>query len=121
MPVPARRTLAASIESSRELSASAKRNLIAQIGPAFDRLSANGVSAQVQTLSVIQGLMASDQISRATNAWLHDLVSGSATIYDKAMDARFIETGIGGPYHRLFDGGHTLWGAFQTVRGRLAR
>ena len=116
LPDPARRTLAASIESSRELSASAKRNLIAQIGPALDRFPSNGVSAQAQTLSVIQALMASDQISRAINGWLQDLVSGSATIYDKAMDARFIETGIGGPYHRLFDGGHTLAGAFQAVR-----
>ena len=116
LPDPARRTLAASIESSKELSASAKRNLIAQIGPAFDRLSANGASAQVQTLSVIQGLMASDQISRAINAWLQDLVRGRATIYDKAMDSVFHETGVGGGYHRLFDGGHTLLGAFQAVR-----
>ena len=116
LPDPARRTLAASIESSKELSASAKRNLIAQIGPAFDRLSADGASVQVQTLSVIQGLMASDQISRAINAWLQDLVRGRATIYDKAMDSVFHETGVGGGYHRLFDGGHTLWGAFQAVR-----
>ena len=116
LPDPARRNLATSIESSRELSASAKRKLIGQIGPAFDRLSANGLSAQVQTLSVIQGLMASDQISRAMNAWLQDLVSGQATIYDKAMDSVFHETGIGGGYHRLFNGGHTLWGAFQAVR-----
>lgn len=116
LPDPARRTLVASIESSRELSASAKRNLIAQVGPAFDRLPANGTSAQVQTLSVIQGLMASDQISRAINGWLQDMVSGRATIYDKAMDSVFHETGIGGGYHRLFDGGHTLWGAFQAVR-----
>ena len=107
----------ASIESSRELSASAKRNLIAQIGPALDRLPANGMSAQVQTLSVIQGLMASDQISRPINGWLHDLVRGSATIYDKAMDNVTPNAAqIWGNEHRLFDGGHTLWGAFQAVR-----
>lgn len=116
LPDSARRNLVASIESSRELSESAKRNLIAQVGPTFDRLSANGMSAQAQTLSVIQGLMASDQISRVINAWLQDLVSGRATIYDKAMDSVFHETGIGGGYHRLFDSGHTLWGAFQAVR-----
>ena len=116
LPDPARRALTASIESSGELSASARRNLIAQIGPALDRLPANGMSAQVQTLSVIQALMASDQISRAVNGWLQDMVSGRATIYDKAMDSVFHETGIGGGYHRLFDGGHTLAGAFRAVR-----
>ncbi|MCY4653586.1 MAG: hypothetical protein OXC95_10535 [Dehalococcoidia bacterium] len=116
LPDPARRTLAASIESSVELSASAKRSLIAQIGPTLDRLPANGMSAQVQTLSAIQALLASEQISRATNAWLQDLVSGRATIYDKAMDSVFHETSIGGGYHRLFDGGHTLWGAFHAIR-----
>ena len=118
LPEPARRDLTTSIESSRELSASAKRNLVAQIGPAFDRLSANGMNPGAQTLSVIQALMASDQISRAMNAWLQSLVSGSATIYDRAMDAAYNAnpTGAGGSYHRLFDGGHTLAGAFQVAR-----
>jgi hypothetical protein len=74
------------------------------------------MSAQIQTLSVIQALLASDQISRAVNGWLQDLVSGRATIYDKAMDSVFHETGIGGGYHRLFDGGHSLWGAIQAAR-----
>ena len=116
LPDPARRTLIASIETSKELSASAKRNLIAQIGPALDRLPTNGMSAQAHTLSVVQALLASDQISRAVNGWLQELVSGSATIYDKAMDFNFIETGIGGSYHRLFDGGHSLADALRAVR-----
>lgn len=115
-PERIRNNLAVAIQSSKVLSGSAKRNLIAQIGPTLDRLPTNGMSSQAQTLFAIQALLASDQISRAMNAWLQDLVRGSATIYDKAMDARFIETGIGGPYHRLFDGGHSLAGAFHAAR-----
>ena len=111
-----RNSLTDAIESSKTLSGSAKRRLIAQLGFALDDISRNGLIGQAQAFTIIQGIMASDQVSRAINGWLQDLVSGSATIYDKAMDARFIETGIGGGYHRLFDGGHTLAGAFQAVR-----
>ena len=116
MPEQARDSLAASIESSKSLSGSAKQKLTAQMGPALERLSTDGQNAQVQAFGIIQGLLASDQISRAMNAWFQDLVSGRATIYDKAMDSVYHQTGVGGNYHRLFDGGHTLTGAFQAVR-----
>ena len=67
-------------------------------------------------LSTTQGLLASD-LSGVVNDLLQAMVKGVPTIYDKAMDARFIETGIGGGYHRLFDGGHTITGAFTAARG----
>lgn len=41
--------------------------------------------------------------------------AGKATIYDKAMDANYIATHVGGGDHRLFDGGHDLLGAWQAV------
>ena len=44
------------------------------------------------------------------------MVSGRPTIYDKAMDAAYNVTRIGGGDHRLYDGGHSLVGAFQAVR-----
>ena len=62
-----------------------------------------------------QGVLASD-LSRSLNAMLAELAKGPATIFDKAMDSHFIDTGIGGSYHRLFDGGHTIWGAFVAVK-----
>ena len=48
---------------------------------------------------------------------LADLAKGTATIYDKAMDATYLATNIGGGNHRLFDGGHTIAGAFEAVKG----
>lgn len=39
----------------------------------------------------------------------------TATIYDKAMDMEYLKDHVGGGNHRLFDGGHTLWGAWEKV------
>ena len=35
-------------------------------------------------------------------------------MYDKAMDAAYNATRIGGGNHRLFDGGHTSWARFKS-------
>ena len=73
-------------------------------------------SAANVLLSTTQGLLASD-LSGAVNVLLQDMVKGAPTIYDKAMDAEYLATHVGGGYHRLFDGGHTIIGAFNAVRG----
>ena len=76
-------------------------------------------AARRWTSSVIgaaQGLLASD-LSDTFNSLVQAAVKGPATVYDKAMDAEFISTGIGGMHHRLFDGGHTVSGAWQAARG----
>ena len=119
MPDQIHSNLVASIESSKSLSESAKWKLIAQMGPALERLSTDNKSVQAQAFAIIQSSLSSPQISREINDWLQSLVKGSATDYDKAMDARFIETGIGGSYHRLFDGGHSPIGSFQAARDAL--
>ena len=66
-------------------------------------------------LSTTQGLLASE-LSRDLNGLLANAVKGSATLYDKAMDAQHLATHIGGGNHRLFDAGHTVVGAFKAVR-----
>ena len=53
-------------------------------------------------------------LSADINSLVQNMVKGSPTIYDKAMDAEFIATHIGGAQHRLFDGGHTIIGAFRA-------
>ncbi len=73
--------------------------------PIADKLSATA-----------QGLLASN-LSDNLNGWLQEIAKGSATIYDKAMDATYNATHLGGSYHRLFDGGHTIAGAFNAARG----
>ena len=73
-------------------------------------------SAANALLSTTQGLLASN-LAGAANDLLQDMVKGAPTIYDKAMDAEYLATHVGGGYHRLFDGGHTIIGAFNAVRG----
>ncbi len=48
--------------------------------------------------------------------WLSDHLSNQyPTIASKAMDAEYIRTHIGGGWHRLYDGGHTLLGSWNAV------
>ena len=50
--------------------------------------------------------------------WLRGLdriTTAAATNFDKAMDSRYLETYIGGGNHRMFDGGHTLGGAWGNI------
>lgn len=47
--------------------------------------------------------------------WLETITRSAATDFDKAMDTRYLETYIGGGNHRLFDGGHTLSGAWKNI------
>ena len=66
-------------------------------------------------LGTAQGLLASS-LSADLSALLASTVSGPVTIYDKAMDAEYMRTFIGGGNHRIFDGGHTIAGAWQAVQ-----
>ncbi|MCY4379993.1 MAG: hypothetical protein OXC40_00250 [Proteobacteria bacterium] len=49
--------------------------------------------------------------------YLGEMASSAATKYDKALDRLYIESpkGLGGSYHRLFDGGHDLVSAWKRV------
>lgn len=49
-------------------------------------------------------------------AWSTRLTESAATLYDKALDAEYLRTHIGGGNHRLFDGGHDLVSAWGRVR-----
>lgn len=93
---------------------------------AAQRLKAGTPRVWEATASVASWLMASTQpllasnLSRDLNSLLQATVKGSATIYDKAMDAKYLDpllrSDLGGSYHRLFDGGHTLSGAVRAAR-----
>ena len=75
-------------------------------------LDATGSAANV-LLSTTPALLANN-LSGEINGLMQNMVKGSPTIYDKAMDAGYIATHIGGAQHRLFDGGHTVIGAFRA-------
>ena len=116
MPDEARDKLISAIESSKTLSGSTKRKMTDQLMPRLDTLFKKGIDSQAQIFSILQTSLAIPEASSLLNAWLQDIVKGTPTIYDKAMDAAYNSTRTGGGDHRLFDGGHTIAGAFQAVR-----
>ncbi len=67
-------------------------------------------------LETSQGLLTSS-LAQDLNSTIEGLVKGGPSIYDNAMDAVYKATHIGGGNHRMFDGGHTLDGAWEAVRG----
>ena len=91
-----------SVEAARLVRSSSKRvsNATASIAGALMETS--------------QGVLAS-HLAQDLNGVLQKMVEGSSTIYDKAMDARYVTEHIGGGNHRLFDGGHTIGGAWNAV------
>jgi hypothetical protein len=53
--------------------------------------------------------------------WLTTHLSDQhATIASRAMDAEYLRTHIGGNWHRLYDGGHSLIGSWNAVSESLA-
>ena len=64
---------------------------------------------------VSQGLLATELAIELTD-FLQKAAAGPATIYDRALDANYLATHIGGSYHRLFDGSHDLLGAVRAAR-----
>ena len=70
-------------------------------------------TSAIELATTTQGLLASS-LSSDLNGLMQSMVKGSATIYDKAMDAEYLATHVGGGNHRLFDGGHTIAGAISA-------
>tara|TARA_Y100001970_G_scaffold245898_1_gene313321 strand:+ start:315 stop:1163 length:849 start_codon:yes stop_codon:yes gene_type:complete len=62
----------------------------------------------------VNSLLASD-FSRKFENWFGSLTESSATVYDKAVDAAYNATHIGGWKHRLFDG-HQPFEMWETVK-----
>ncbi len=85
------------------------------------RATIDGTRERVgQVMSAAQALVASD-LSGSLNRLVAAAVKGVPTVYDKAMDANYLDpalrSGLGGSYHRLFDGGHSIAGAARAARG----
>lgn len=116
LPGDARSNLLTALNSTRTLSSGARQRMTEQMTPALSALFSKGMASQAQILSILQGWLASPDASSMLNGWIQDMVKGAPMIYDRAMDANFISTGIGGGDHRLFDGGHSIVGAFQAAR-----
>lgn len=79
-------------------------------------------SIKASSISAAAGVTAisSEELAKKFTEFYSDLanrfLSAQATVYDKALDAEYIESKMGGAYHRLFDEGHDLFDAWDKVR-----
>lgn len=110
--------VATTLEQSKEFS----RGVRDRAFPAVERsnlstrlpnLNDKSISEWLST--VPQGLLATE-LSKRLNDVLGEMVKGTPSKYDEAMDAVFNATKIGGGNHRMFDGGHTISGAFKAAQ-----
>ena len=104
-----------SIQAAPKKSSMAARVAVGKITTGSTKALESAIPLANGLLSTTQGLLAS-ALSTDLNALVQNMVKGSATIYDKAMDAEYLASHIGGGNHRMFDGGHTMLGAIEAIR-----
>ena len=104
-----------SIQAVPKKSSMAARVAVNSVATGYRKALDSAIPLANGLLSTTQGLLAS-ALSTDLSALIQSMVTGPATIYDKAMDAEYLATYIGGGNHRVFDGGHTILGAIKTVR-----
>ena len=69
-------------------------------------------------LGVYTGILSSDNISKEIDNLTKNLFEDSDNIYKFAVDQNYNldRSGLGGPYHRLYDESHTVHEMFQKVK-----
>jgi len=109
--------LSKAIRSSKAMGTSTGKAILKYVSSAHESAAKAGENAINHTAIFINAILASD-FSRNMESWLgHMFNEGMPSIYDKAVDAVYNATYIGGGHlHRLFDGSHSLWGMWDKVR-----
>ena len=107
-------TIRTAVEAAGTAAKSARDRTIEAAG-AVGTAAKSARDRTIEAAGAVQAVLCEATAIQLVNDSLASLVKGSATIYDKAMDAEYLATHIGGGNHRMFDGGHTLWGAAKAV------
>ncbi|MEW6278564.1 MAG: hypothetical protein AB1758_08090 [Candidatus Eremiobacterota bacterium] len=59
-------------------------------------------------------------LSRNLAGWFADRFNHNSNVYDRAIDAVYNRTHVGGAsFHHILDGNHSLWGAFRAAHDAL--
>ena len=116
-PAAESQALAKGLRHSKTLAASTKNQILQYVASAQQvggKLNGDAVT-KIGTLA--NAILASD-FSNNMESWLSKTFNeGVPTIYDKAADAVYSASHIGGgQLHRLFDGNHTVWGMWEKVK-----
>jgi len=77
---------------------------------------ASGLSATASIAGeVYTGVLNWKNNSEVSNWLTNHLSNQHATPFSRAMDAEYLRTHIGGGWHRIYDGGHSLVGSWKAV------
>ncbi len=80
-----------------------------------EKVKSNGTANWDQVAGWFNAALGTD-LALQLDRWMRDsFATGKATVYDKAMDAAHIAN-PSGPFHRLWDGGHSLTDAWRAVQ-----
>ena len=94
------------------------RQLFDAVRQRSKNLSANTRWSASQVAQFLNASLATDAASEV-DRYLRTIFETSATAYDKAMDyGRHLMSEFGGD-HRIFDGGHSVSGAWESVKSAL--
>jgi hypothetical protein len=109
--------LARGLRNSKALAASTKNQILQYVASARQVSGKLNGDAATKISTLANAILASD-FSNNMELWLgRTFNEGVPSIYDKAADAVYSASHIGGgQLHRLFDESHTLWGMWEKVR-----
>lgn len=109
----------AQLERKRGVAARAAEQRVAQLQRQLSDLAGRGQALGGAASDVVarwlNNALASTAFAAELQSWLVDcFASSKACVYDKAMDAVYNSSHVGGGLHRLFDGGHDVVGAWNA-------
>ena len=112
--------LSKAISSSKAIPVPTGRVILEHVSSAYESSAKTGKKVVNHSAIFVNAILASD-FSRNMEHWLGAMFNeGIPSVYDRAMDATYNATNIGGGHlHRLFDESHTLWGAWDKVHNVL--
>ena len=65
-----------------------------------------------QTNGIFSAFLADNDLLK----YLEGMTKSASSVYDKALDAEYLKSHVGGGDHRLFDGGHDIFSAWEKAR-----
>lgn len=109
--------LSQGLSSATSLSKAASEAILKHVSHTRESAAKSGKRVVDGTAMFVNALLASD-LSKSVESWLgHMFNEGVPSTYDKAVDAVFNATHIGGGHlHRLFDESHSVFSMWEKIR-----
>jgi hypothetical protein len=96
------------------------KNIVKDASDSVSKSAAKANAGVKEKYHQVSGLMTGITLPFLSNPellnWSENITKGTASIYDKALDMEYLKTHIGGGNHRMFDGGHDLFSAWDRVK-----